>query len=192
MSLYPLQTREQSRLRLIWDPGHSGIEENEKADSLAARGTNLKFIGPEPKLGIPLETARMENNRWLDLRVLEYWLSLPGLRHARRAISGPSATKAKAWPKLSRFELRLLTAIITRHCRLRKHLNKLGLVEDPSGRLCEEDIESMEHVLCECPAGDRVRMEDLGSYKLKLTELIKLSPRKLVSFARRMELVDEI
>ncbi|KAL3284631.1 hypothetical protein HHI36_018785 [Cryptolaemus montrouzieri] len=88
---------ERIRLCLIWVPGHSGIEGNEKVDSLAARRTSLEFIGPELKLGIPLETARMENNRWLILRVREHWRSLPGLRYARRAISGPSTAKDKAW-----------------------------------------------------------------------------------------------
>ncbi|KAL3274452.1 hypothetical protein HHI36_015840 [Cryptolaemus montrouzieri] len=112
-------------------------------------------------------------------------MNIPGFRHARRAISGPSTAKVKAWLKLSRLELRVLTAILTGHCRLRIQLNKLGLIEDPSCRLCEEDIESMEHVMCECPAGDRVKMEELGSSKLKLTEFIKLS-------LTRMELADDI
>ncbi|KAL3280706.1 hypothetical protein HHI36_003943 [Cryptolaemus montrouzieri] len=178
MSLHSCQTGRTEQAPFNMGTGHSGIE---KADLLTARGTGLGFIGPE----FPW---RLKGGKYLS----DHWMSLLGLRLARLAVSEPSIARAKVWLKLSRLDLRVSNAILTGHCRFRNRLNKLGLIEDPSCRLCEEDTESMEHVMCECLAGDRVRMEELESNKLKLTELIKLSPTKLVSFTRKMELVDEI
>lgn len=37
---------------LIRMPGHKEIENNEKADELARKGSAIKFLGPEPALGI--------------------------------------------------------------------------------------------------------------------------------------------
>ncbi|KAL3280619.1 hypothetical protein HHI36_003856 [Cryptolaemus montrouzieri] len=70
------------------------------------------------------------------------------LPHARLAISGPSTASAKTWLEHSSLDLRVLTAILTGHYRLRNRLNKLAFIEYSSCRLCEEDIESMEHVMC--------------------------------------------
>ena len=40
-------------LKLAWIPGHSNIEGNDIADSLARQGSSKDFIGPEPYIGVP-------------------------------------------------------------------------------------------------------------------------------------------
>ncbi|KAJ4441914.1 hypothetical protein ANN_11774 [Periplaneta americana] len=42
---------EQNETKLIWVPGHCGIEGNEKVE-LVRQGATAKYIGPEPVLGI--------------------------------------------------------------------------------------------------------------------------------------------
>ena len=37
---------------LFWVPGHAGIQGDEIADGLARGGTALRFLGPEPALGV--------------------------------------------------------------------------------------------------------------------------------------------
>ena len=43
-----------NNVQLIWEPGHSNIQGNEKADQLARHGAPQSFIEPEPVLGVPL------------------------------------------------------------------------------------------------------------------------------------------
>jgi len=37
---------------LYWVPGYVGVQGNEIADELARGGSVLKFVGPEPALGV--------------------------------------------------------------------------------------------------------------------------------------------
>ncbi|KAJ8912133.1 hypothetical protein NQ315_013222 [Exocentrus adspersus] len=62
----------------------------------------------------------------------------------------------------------------------------------PSGgrRLCMEDDETAEHVLCTCPAADRTRFSILGKVQLMPEDLDKYSPGKIIDFLRKLELLD--
>jgi len=42
----------QNCVRLLWNPGHSNIEGNEMADSLAKQAATTNFTGLEPVLGL--------------------------------------------------------------------------------------------------------------------------------------------
>ena len=50
-------------LHIMWVPGHIGVEGNK----LARSGSNLRFYGPEPCLGI----AKASVNRAIAVRVIE-------------------------------------------------------------------------------------------------------------------------
>jgi len=39
-------------VRLLWVPGHCGVEGNETADMLAKQAACLDFVDPEPVLGV--------------------------------------------------------------------------------------------------------------------------------------------
>ncbi|CAH2231924.1 jg11082 [Pararge aegeria aegeria] len=41
-------------------------------------------------------------------------------------------------------------------------LLKMGIIDDPTCRACNEDVESMEHLLCECDGLARKRLDLLG------------------------------
>jgi len=40
-------------VRLLWVPGHHGVEGNEIADMLGKQAACLDLVGPEPVLGLP-------------------------------------------------------------------------------------------------------------------------------------------
>ena len=42
----------QQAVGLYWAPGHAGVGGNEIADELARDSSALKFVGPEPSLGL--------------------------------------------------------------------------------------------------------------------------------------------
>jgi ribonuclease HI len=59
-----LELAEQNKVKLIWVPGHSGVEGNEEADQLAKLGADEPLLGPEPFCGITKKTARRAIDLW--------------------------------------------------------------------------------------------------------------------------------
>ena len=55
-------------VRLLWVPGHSGVDGNEVADSLATQASYSDLIGPEPAIGITVTTVRSEIRSWANKR----------------------------------------------------------------------------------------------------------------------------
>ena len=52
-----------NRVSLEWEPGHRGILGNEKnADSLARKGSQIPFTGPEPAVGLPKTTVGLSTS----------------------------------------------------------------------------------------------------------------------------------
>jgi len=157
-----LNLANHNRVTLAWVPGHSGVTGNENADSLARRGSEKPFIGPEPVFGITKTSVRGCLKKWTKETHVIHWNSLPGLNHSKTMLSGPSETLTHEILKLSRNQIRTVTGLLTGHCALRKHLHKMGLFhEEPLCRLCNEDEESASHIIFECPALARWRHQNL-------------------------------
>lgn len=186
------QLGKNNKLTLVWIPGHSGMEGNEAADSLARAGAGMSFIGPEPALGISSSTAKTSISAWTESKILQYWQDLPGLVHSKAFITYPLKSRSKKLLELNRPNLRTLIGLYTGHCRLNHHLHRIGLAENAECRLCLEDDETAEHVFCACPAADRTRFLLFGKMLLLPEDLDRLSPSKVISFVKRLNLLDEI
>ena len=78
----PLKLAAHNRIQLVWVPGHTGIEGNEKADQLARQGSSCQLLGPEPSLGISAKVATGVISKWMNKKDKEYWHSI----HAHKQV----------------------------------------------------------------------------------------------------------
>lgn len=171
-----------NRLTLCWVPGHSGLEGNEIADGLARKGAETKLIGPEPACGIPKSSLLYELRSWAARQSYSLWLNAPGKVHTKALLKGHTSSYSSEALNMSRNHLRVLTRTLTGHCRLRRHMCKMGLATEAICRYCQEDEETPIHLLCNCCAIGSARSRTLGGHVLSPEEVKMIPPRKIVQY----------
>jgi hypothetical protein len=123
------------------------------ANELARDGSFLKFVGPEPALGVSRQDIRRKIRRWL---VNQHWLWWRGVgdtpRQARELISGLRLGAKARFLSFNRTQSRAVTGLHTGHNTLRRHLHLRGLSDSPLCRRCGAEKETSAHILCECEA----------------------------------------
>jgi zinc-binding in reverse transcriptase len=60
---------------------------------------------------------------------------------------------------LTKTEIKTLSGILTGHCDLRSHMHRIGKALEDTCRLCMEERETAQHIMCECPAVARITLE---------------------------------
>jgi len=109
----------------------------------------MPLLGPEPALGIPKCSVRGANKNWTEVQHLRAWIDLPGLRHGKLFKDRPCKKRADDLLKLSRHQLKMVTAIYTGHVPVRGHLYTIGLFDgDPVCRFCGMETETVQHIIC--------------------------------------------
>jgi hypothetical protein len=88
----------------------------------------------------------------------------------------------------SKQNLRILTGLLTGHCTLRYHMGKLGL-SDSVCRLCLEEEESPEHVMCNCEAVAVLKLKYLGRPLLSLSEFQSTSFSDILRFIKCLNIL---
>ena len=74
------------KLTLIWVPGHEEIDRNEKADELARKASETRFIGPEPFCGYCLSNFKLRLKEWEEEAKKQHFEGLSSNSHSRRFI----------------------------------------------------------------------------------------------------------
>ena len=138
---------------LYWVPGHAGVRGNEIADELARDGSALKFVGPEPALGVSRQDIRRRIRRRLVNRHGVWWRGLDDTHtQARELISGPCLSAKSRFLSFNRTQSRAVTGLFTGHNTLRRHLHLIGLSDSPLCRRCGAEEENSADIPCECEA----------------------------------------
>jgi len=88
--------------------------------------------------------------------------------------------------------LRILTGLLTGHCRLRGHLYKLGIVSSGVCRYCDTAEESAEHIVATCTALSRRRCRILGNHIIQPGNIEVLNPTKILEFIQEIGLMEEL
>jgi hypothetical protein len=71
----------------------------------------------------------------------------------------------------NRTQTRAVIGLLTGHNALRRHINVMGLNDNPACRKCGTEEETSVHILCECEALASLRHTYLGSFFLDLEDI---------------------
>ena len=150
-------------VRLLWVPGHHGVEGNETADILAKQVACLDFIGSEPVLDLPNTLIRTYTRQWADKEQPKCWQTVEGWRQAKTFLHGPAKWLTHFALGLRKHDLRILVGLLTGHCTLNRHLAIMRIQDQPLSPACEEEEETPLHLLGKCCATMQTRYRMLGT-----------------------------
>lgn len=171
----------RNRITLVWVPGHSGVDGNEKADELARTGSSASAYGPEPYIPIPQSLCAKALKDWVRTKHTERWMAYEGGVHTKCFLLGPAERWSRELLRMDRNRISRVVGAITGHCGLNRHLTRLNIRQD-SDCSCGLDEETGRHVICDCPKFSQLRRRILGSYVMQPMEVFRLGPILLDRF----------
>jgi hypothetical protein len=170
---------------LYWVPGHAGVRGNGIADDLARGGSVLKFVGPEPALGISRRDVWRRIRRWLVNQNWVRWRNLGNThRQAWELISEPSLGAKAGCLSFNKTQSRAITGLLIEHNTLRRHLHLMGLSYSPLCRRCGAEDETSAHIFCECEDLASLRHAYLGSFFLGPEDIKNISLGAIWNFSK--------
>ena len=172
-------------IRLKWVKAHAGHFGNEKADELANAGAaSNNFVDDAPN---PPESYRkLIFRRKLTQKWQADWEMRKDCRQTK--LWFPQLSKRLSFSLLAqgRVNLSRMIQLITGHNFLNRHEALVNKTGDADCRLCLEDEETAIHVIAECPALARPRLQTFGKCFLALP--LQWSIQEVASFIREAQI----
>ena len=172
-------------VKLIWVPGHSGIEGNEYADDLAKSSVNL-----QPLQGISYMEAlwKQDINRWQKLKHKSYWKNIEGLNVSKMFITTVDNRRSMELINCNKNNLRLIVGLFTGHCCLRKYLKDINITSSANCRYCNKADETSFHILCECEDLALLRKKFLGDFFPPPQGLAKVKFNSIINYMKNLDI----
>jgi ribonuclease HI len=171
-------------VRLLWVPGHCNIVGNERADQLAKQAAETDFTGPEPAVGLSVDSVRLLVHRWAIKEQIKLWQQHPGCRQGKLLLQRYNRGLTRYAIGLGRRDLRILVGLLTGHNWLNRHMSVMGIRDNPKCPLCDEEDETSLHLLGKCPATMARRNALLGAFQLNPVDLRGIHWSILLKFAK--------
>ncbi|XP_073841439.1 uncharacterized protein [Musca autumnalis] len=179
----------KSAVTLCWVPGHCKIIGNDMADELARRGSEPQYIIIENSVKPPLCYFMRLLEQGYRNKASQIWQNEPGCRVSKAICLSKRRTSSLFL--LKKVELRLTVGLITGHCNIRAMSYKWGRTEGADYcRLCEdeEELETIEHLLCRCPMLTSKRLRITGEHTIQsLSSFCETEPKSLLLFAKSLK-----
>ena len=179
---------EQFKIHLIWVPGHRDIPGNCKADELARLGTTLQIPGSLESVGMPLASCKLIlRNRSIET-TNQRWARLGKCEHSRNIWPKLDPKRSQDLLSLSKQNVSLIVSVVTGHCLIGRHAERLNVATSDLCRTCgdEEEEVSIKHLLCTCPRLWKERLNTLGSCSfMELADLEDVAIGRLLAFLRQ-------
>ena len=156
---------------LEWVPGHSGIVGNENADLQANKGSVLDFVGPKPAIPLALSVIKLHLNEFIINERNNKWINNEKYRQTKMFFPEVDINKSNQLLNLDRKKLKLMVALITGHCILRKHLSIMGLSDEPTCPKCGQEDDTPLHFFSTCCNYNDIRLSILGNSQLSKSNL---------------------
>ena len=168
------------KITLHWIKAHSGQEGNERADHLAKQGTLIP-IPPNPPPNIPnllptpIPLSHVKNMcKHQSLKLWNHqWANSQHCRQTKIFFPEVDVAKSNHLLRLNRDHFGRAIRWLTGHCFLNRHNNLLHPTEttDPQCRLCQMDVETSSHIICQCEALCLVRHYHFQEFLLPLSPI---------------------
>ena len=183
---------QNNQVTLMWVPGHSNIDGNEEADTLAKTGAYKTCEISEPAVPVSYRRCRLTVRNWMDEEHDKIWKQTSTCAHTKRIIGTTDKIPTKSLLKLDRNRLRQVLQVLTGHGNLAKHRHKMGKVQSPICPKCQEAVDTPQHYVGECPAYIMTRISQFGYYKIELADLVKNDRIfKLANFVQKTKRLEE-
>ncbi len=171
-------------LTLHWIQAHAGHSGNEKADQLAKKGASDLSLWGSEVIDAPLSHVKSVFRGKVDELWSSIWNRRPDCRQTKQWFPTVNRLKSHQLLKLDRVKLSGMVQMITGHNFLKRHESLVHGTEDNECRLCCEEEETSYHIMIECPALARLRLNSLGTMcQVKLHEW---SVNQVINFLREV------